>query len=280
MISDNLLRLNRHSLEQDRSRLGITSPADFGLPAAQDLVVSNAGKQLSAWFFPNNRPCATLFLHSQGNTRYSMLKYAPIFWQRGCSLMFYDARAHGSSSTGLVTYGYYESQDAIAMLNQLKALTGFGDSQIGMIGESYGAVTAILAAENVPDLAFVIADSAFESLVTLAQERANQLYGPLSSLFMPTAFVMTEIRARFKVKQTSALDSVERLKVPLLLVHSLKDSYIPASHSHNLFASSDKSQTMLYISDWGESHGGSLNANPHEYTALINEFLAAYAAAF
>lgn len=279
-FSDILIKFDTFSLEQDRSRLGINSPADFGLPQAQALSISANNVTLSGWFFPNTQPCAVLFLHGIGSTRYSMLKYGPMFWQKGCSLMFYDARAHGSSSGRFATYGYYESKDALSMIQELKRLTGLADKQIGMFGESYGAATAIMAAKSLPNLAFVIADSPFESLATIVHEQALKQYGTLAQLFLPGAFFISELRARFKVAEVSPLKSVEGLKVPLLLQHASADSYTPAKHSQDIFADSDKSKTMLYISNWGADHAEAYTLNPQGYMQVVNEFLSAYAATF
>ncbi|MCA9836782.1 MAG: alpha/beta hydrolase [Trueperaceae bacterium] len=279
-FSNVLIAFPTYSLEEDRNRLGISSPADFGLPQPQDFTVNTANVQLSGWFFQGTNRCGVLFLHGIGSSRYTMLKYAPMFWQRGCSLMFYDARRHGSSTGKYGTYGYYESKDAVVMLSQFKALTALNDNQLGMLGESYGAASAILAAQNVPNLAFVIADSSYESLKAIVYEQGEKQYGKLIKVFIPGAFLLSELRARFDVSKVSPLDSVERVRVPLLLQHALEDDYTPAEHSKHLFANSDKSQTMLYLSDWGAGHAEAINTNPQAYTRVVDEFLAAYAPEF
>lgn len=279
-FSDVLLNFNTKTLEQDRLDQGISDLADYGFGAAQALNIPVDKLSLAAWYQPNNNACGVILLHGRRNTRYGTLAYAPMFIQRGCHVLSYDARRHGESSKRLATYGYYESQDLNAVLEYFKTLTGLSNSQIGFLGESYGGATAILAAQNHSDLAFVIADSSFEDLQSIVSEQAVAQYGEVILPLLPGAFIVSELRARFEADDVSPKNAVITTRVPLLLQHAKEDDYTLAKHSQNIFANADKSQTMLYISDWGAAHAGAVRANPSGYAEVVDEFLIAYAPQF
>ncbi len=279
-FSDILINFNTKTLEQDRQDQGISSPADYGFANAQALSIPANKVSLDAWYVPNSNPCGVILLHGRTNTRYGTLAYAPMFIQRGCHVLSYDARRHGESSQRLGTYGYHESRDLTAVLEYFKTLTGLSNSQIGFLGESYGASTAILAAQSHSDLAFVIADSSFEDLQSIVSEQAVAQYGEVILPLLPGAFMISELRARFEADDVSPKNAVIATRVPLLLQHAKEDAYTLAKHSENIFANADKSQTMLYISDWGAAHAGAIRANPTGYAAVVDEFLSAFASQF
>ncbi len=279
-FSDVLINFTTKTLEQDKLDQGIVNLADYGFGTAQALSIPADSLNLAAWYVPNSNACGVILLHGRTNTRFGTLAYAPMFIQRGCHVLSYDARRHGESSKRLGTYGYYESQDLNTVLEYFKTLTGLSNSQIGFLGESYGAATAILAAQSQSDLAFVIADSSFEDLQSIVSEQAVTQYGQIILALLPGAFTISELRARFEADDVSPKNAVITTRVPLLLQHAKDDSYTLAKHSQNIFANADKSQTMLYISDWGAAHAGAVRANPTGYAEVVDEFLAAYVPQF
>jgi uncharacterized protein len=146
--------------------LGPTDPAAYGLPEPTVVEVPGAGVKLSSWSFanPRNEHCAVIMLHGFGGARGEVVAAAPIFWWRGCDLLLYDSRGHGTSSPALLTFGVHERQDLRLAIAWLHRRTRLPDRRIGLIGWSYGAATAIQAAAEVPGIAFVVADSSYSSL--------------------------------------------------------------------------------------------------------------------
>ncbi|NJN54513.1 MAG: alpha/beta hydrolase [Anaerolineae bacterium] len=142
-------------------------------------------------------------LHGYGGTRYSALQYAPLFWERGCDLLAYDARGHGESSAAFHTYGYYEKQDAVAAYEWLRSRSDLEPGQVGLAGVSYGAATSLQAVPLLPEAAFVLADSSYENLQTIVSKQGVDQFGNWTKLFVPTAFVFASQRADFDVHAVS-----------------------------------------------------------------------------
>ena len=158
------------------------TPADFGLPEPEEITIDAGEVTLAGWLFENPRQgdCGVMFLHGFRGTRYHVLNWAPLFWQRGCDILAYDHRGHGDSTPAFHTYGFYEKADAIAALDWFASRTGLERPQIGVFGVSYGAATALQMAPLTPDIAFVGADSAYSELDEIIEFQARELFPTLA----------------------------------------------------------------------------------------------------
>jgi pimeloyl-ACP methyl ester carboxylesterase len=219
-------------------------------------------------------------LHGYGGDKAEILGANPLFWDRGCHILSYYARGHGHSSRALLTFGAHERDDLRLVTDWLANRTGLTRSDIGLIGWSYGAATAIQAAPRSPDLAFVIADSSFSSLTDIANVQGERQIGPWVSIFIPGALVMAGLRAGFDPATAAPAASIAEIEAPVLLVHSRTDGYTPVQHSQTIFDDSDQSRTRLIIPDWDAPHARSYEVDPAAYTAMVDAFVDDFAPGF
>ena len=91
-----------------------------------------------------------VLLHGIGTNRYLMSKSAPLFWERGCDLLMFDARYHGESTGAYGTYGYYEKLHSSKAIDWFSQQVGLPPERIGLLGKSYGAATALETARCAP----------------------------------------------------------------------------------------------------------------------------------
>jgi pimeloyl-ACP methyl ester carboxylesterase len=258
------------------------NPADFGLPQPEAITIDAGDVTLSGWFFANpaDGECGLLFLHGFHGTRYHVLDWAPMFWERGCDILAYDHRGHGDSTPAFHTYGFYEKQDAIAALDWFADRAGLEQSQIGVFGVSYGAATALQMAPLTPELAFVAADAPYSELREIVSYQANELFPGLAPLLLSGAFQIAEWRADFDVDAVAPERSVAEAQMPVLLIHSLTDEYTFSTHSEDIFAQSDPARTVLHLNDWGAPHARDIQVDPAGYRQLVDAFLAQFAPDF
>lgn len=258
------------------------TPAGFGLPEPETIAIDAGEVTLAGWYFENpaNGNCGLMFLHGFRGTRYHVLNWAPLFWERGCDVLAYDHRGHGDSTPAFHTYGFHEKEDAIAALDWFAARAELERKRIGVFGVSYGAATALQMAPMTPDIAFVGADSAYSELEEILQFQASQLFPAIAPLVLPGALRVAELRADFDVQAVAPERSIAEVEVPVLLVHSLTDEYTFPSHSEDIYSNSDPSRTVLELTDWGAPHGRSIITDPDSYKQLVDEFLAQYAPDF
>jgi hypothetical protein len=257
------------------------SMAELGLPelpAPEEVAIENGDVTLSGFFYENEQAgeCAVLLLHGYTGTRYSALQYAPLFWERGCDLLAYDARGHGESSEAYHTYGYYEKEDGRAAFEWLLNRTGLEPSQVGLAGVSYGAATSLQMLPLLPDAAFALADSPYQDLQTIVSHQAVAQFGSWTKAFVPAAFFLAEQRANFEAAEVSPQEAVADTAVPILLIHSRTDGFTPYTNAEAIYASANPATTELYITDWGSEHGRDIFTDYAAYEQLVNEFLATH----
>jgi fermentation-respiration switch protein FrsA (DUF1100 family) len=264
------------TFEESRDRELIREPAEYGLPQPENVTIDTGEVLLAGWFFDNERDgrCAALILHGYRDTRYGALQYTPLFWGSGCDLLLYDARGHGASSQAYHTFGFYEKTDGFAALNWLAERSALERNRIALVGISYGAASALQMLPLAPDVAFVLADSSYQSLIDILRFQGHQEFGALADLILPGALLISELRADFDVEQVSPAGAVVGMETPIFLIHSLQDEFTPPAHSEAIFANSDPENSELHLTDWGAEHGLSIFEDFAAYQQLFDNFLA------
>ena len=249
------------------------------LPEPATVSIPNGDITLEGWFYENpaNGDCAVLLLHGYTGTRAGALQYAPLFWDRGCDLLAYDARGHGNSSAAYHTYGYFEKEDGVAAYHWLLTETGLSPEQVGLTGVSYGAATALQMAPFVGDAAFILADSSYQDLRTIVGVQSVAMFDEWIHFFVPGAFAIAELRAGMDVDAVSPRNAVADVQIPILLVHSREDEFTSFVNSEGIYANANPDTTVLQLNDWGSPHGADIFTRPGEYAAFVDEFLAEFA---
>ena len=276
-----LIAKETQTLAESQSRMAETL-ADSPLPAPEDVTIDAGEVTLAGWFYdnPQDGDCAVLLLHGYRSTRAGALQYAPLFWDRGCDLLAYDARGHGNSTESLHTYGYHEKEDGVAAAKWLMARTGLAQENIGLAGVSYGASTVLQMIPQLPDVAFVLADSPYQDLKTITAYQGASQFGPWTAMFLPGGYAIAELRADFEVNDVSPKNAVSNADTPLFLTHAKDDSFTPVTHSEAIYANSNQALTQLSITDWGAGHAQSIIVDPEAFKQMVDAFLAVYAPDF
>ncbi len=281
VVSSLAIAAPTRSLAQAQAETG--EPADFGLPAPEDVAIDAGEVTLRGWYFDNpaDGNCGVLFMHGFTGTRYEALYWAPLFWPHGCDLLAYDHRGHGDSSPALLTYGYHEKDDALAARNWFAQRAGLDPSRIAVGGVSYGAATALQLAPMIPEAPFVLADSSYSSLRDILTVQGEARLGrPLIRLLMPGALWVAGLRGHFDVDEVSPEKAIAAAQMPILLIHSRTDEFTPYTHSEAIYANSDQSRTVLHVNDWGSPHASDIGTDFAAYQELFEAFLAQYAPDF
>lgn len=277
-FSSQVIAFNSRTLEADRIRLKIDSVADFGLAEPEAVSFQNPGDgtTLRGWYFRGDRPCAAVFHHGFSGTRYGMLKYTPLLKDQSCHLLLYDARRHGESEGDYGTFGFYEKHDLLAAVDFLQKKTGVDDAHTALIGESYGAATSLQAAgHSKRRFWFLLVDSPYTAMRTIVTEQAVQRYTQGSLLFTGGAFVLAGLRAGFDPDESSSLRFASQVQAPVMVVHSLSDTYTVPRHSEEIASTLLKAGVpcRLLLTDWNAVHARSIDDNFAQYNAVFQEFL-------
>jgi pimeloyl-ACP methyl ester carboxylesterase len=201
---------------------------------------------------PIKPPKGTLFLlHGWGDDKevaaYEF--YSLVMASAGYRVVLVDLRGHGRSTGDRITFGAVESHDLVQVLDQLDH-QGLIVGNVGIIGVSYGAATAICWAAIDPRVRAVVALEPFSSLRDSALDGGPLLLGSDRWMFSDRDLVdivrQIGVLGRFDPDKSSPLAAITHMNTPILLIHGKSDTFLHPTESIRLHeAAPDHSRLIL-----------------------------------
>lgn len=220
-----------------------TSPGELHLRWENVLIGSPAGP-CPAWFFPGESTTWVIQVHGRGAMRAECLRAVPVLHAAGLPNLVVSYRNDGEaprSRAGGYALGAAEWRDVDAAIAY--ALR-HGAERVVLMGWSMGGAVSLQAAVssgNRHRIAGLILDSPVVDWRTVLRFQAEQarLRPPLPDLAMSALEVPLTARLSGADEAISfdRLDMVARageLDVPILILHSDDDGFVPADASHAL----------------------------------------------
>lgn len=256
------------------------------LHASLNPVTVNAtdGVSLHAW---NIRPVdwngdAVVLLHGQTDNRMGMLGNAELLLRHGYAVLLPDARSHGASGGELATYGVKEAADIHQWVHWLVETES--PKCIDGLGESMGAAQLLQSLGSEPGFCAVVAESSFASFREASYDRLGEKIhaGDWAGRTLLRPVVETGlIYARWKYGVDLSLSSpekaVQKSHVPILLIHGLKDTNLPARNSEMIAEHSRGRTPMVELWEPRDAgHCGASGAEPDEYERRLIGWFASH----
>ncbi len=191
-------------------------------------VTAPDGTELRARFYPAEGD--KIFIGCHGLASRGLLEYAqtlPFWLGMGFSVLLPDMRAHGESGGDKMGYGVLDRDDILLWVKYVNTRFG-GKCRIILAGSSMGGCAVMNLADE-PELENVrgiISDCGMPNLYSVCTDSLKRLYRLPAH---PTAdFIRLHFRLflGYDIKGRSALDSLSRSSLPVLLLHGTKDSYV------------------------------------------------------
>lgn len=243
---------------------------------AEEMSFVSDGLEIEGWYVPGTSDCGLLYLHGRGMNREQPLDWRVPFASLGCHEVLIDHRAHGESAGEFHTYGVKERTDATVALEWLRRRADLDHGEIGVVGISYGAATALQMLPTNQDLAFVLADSPYADLRTVAEYQAVEQFGEAVRYLVEPAALIAEVRARFDVDDASPVDAVVGNEVPVLLVHDRGDPYTPFANSEAIDAADPDDPMVLVPFEGDDAHHQMIRTQTERYVRVVGDFLAEF----
>lgn len=223
---------------------------------------------------PHHTDKYMIFSHGVTENKYNSVKYMNLFLERGFNAVIYDHRRHGESGGKTTSYGHFEKFDLKAVVDWLKRDRKSG-LLLGIHGESMGAATMILYAGMLEDGAdFYIADCPFSDFKEQLAYRIKTEFRMPPKLFLPAADLFIKLRQNYRLRDVSPISAIQRIKKPILFIHSQKDDFILPSMTEALYEQK-KGAKKLFMAQNGV-HAQSLTENKSDYEKAVDEFLQDY----
>ena len=182
-------------------------------------------------------PPTVVYIHGNASCRVESLSVLALCLGLGLAVCAVDCAGSGQSDGEYVSLGYYEAEDAVAVVDYLKS--AYGLERYALWGRSMGAVTALLyASEKAPDAACVIADSPFASIKRLCYDLVHKVTRrvPDGATLLAVRKIRRSVkyRTQFDMYKCNPDIHVKACKTPALLIHGNDDDFIRPSHSERI----------------------------------------------
>ncbi|QDE34943.1 alpha/beta fold hydrolase [Microbacterium foliorum] len=259
-----------------------STPSELHLPWQNVLIGSPAGP-CPAWLFPGESSTWVIQVHGRGVTRAECLRAVPVLHAAGFPNLVVSYRNDGEaprSRGGAYALGASEWRDVDAAVS---FALRHGAERVILMGWSMGGAVAMQTALNSGNrdrIAGLILESPvidWRSVLRF-QARAAGMRAPLPDLAMGALSV--PFTARLSGAENAipfdSLDMVaraEELKVPVLILHSDDDGFVPADASHALQEARPDLVTMPAFS--GARHTKIWNYDQTGWSDAITGWLAA-----
>jgi len=226
-----------------------TSPADAGLPQAQEVILATVDdERLIAWFVPPRR-AKLVVIYFHGNAGALNLRAGRLKWlvDDGTGVLALSYRGYGGSTgkpseSGLI-------RDAEAAYNFVVAR--YPAERIVLWGESLGTGVAVALAAG-HKTGGLILDAPFTSIADV---------GAAAYPFAPV---------RWLIKDPFHSDErIARVNAPLLVLHGERDLIIPIKFGERLFSLANEPKRMVHF-----PFGGHVNLDDYGAAAIVKQFLA------
>lgn len=215
-----------------------SSPEAVGLKYSDAKILTANGKTLFAWFIPALEPgaaAALAVLHGWGSNAETMLPLAVPLHRAGYALLFFDARSHGRSDADSFSSLPRFAEDLDSVLSCLKLQPGVDPERVGVVGHSVGAAAALLSASRRDDLAAVVSIAAFAHPETVMRRLLAARHVPYVPFgWYVLRYVEQVIGNDFD--DIAPLNTIGRIRCPVLLVHGSEDETVPVAEAQALHA--------------------------------------------
>jgi hypothetical protein len=210
---------------------GLPTPTEMGLTDVEPVTFETTdGLRLSGWFFtgfgPSRRITVLVFNGNAGN-RAHRGPLAAALHRHGLQVLLLDYRGYGGNPGTPTEDGL--AADSRAARAYLAGRPDVDPSRIVYFGESLGTAVAVdLAAEHPP--AALVLRSPFTSMTDVGHHHYP---------FLPVRLLL---RDRF-----AAIDKIQRIRAPLLVIAGGRDRIVPAENSRRLYDAAVAPKTLLVL---------------------------------
>lgn len=256
------------------------TPAAYGLPYRPIRFPSRVDHlRLVGWLIPAGSRRIVIEAHGYRENRSSdrpALPVARALHRAGIAVLMFDFRDEGRSPGKEVTVGLYEQRDLAGAVQYAQKL-GYRD--IGVIGYSMGAATALEVAASEPAVEATVADSPFADLYSYLQQKLSHWTNLPSWPFNAEIFFELRWFYGLNPRRVDPEKSLRHFgKRPLLLIAGTADATVPPSNSEKLYrelrGEHDKRASLWLVS--GARHVGAYTRQPTEYLAKVTRFFRRY----
>jgi alpha-beta hydrolase superfamily lysophospholipase len=263
---------------KSKTRLALSStPKDDGFFYQDISFTTSDGVTLSGWWMPakSHKPLGTVILsHGVFKNRGQVLSRAEFLVKAGYQVLLFDHRGEGQSGESPVSGGVLEAGDYLAAVSYLKASRHLVKPLV-FLGFSLGAISAIRAAPQCPDVDAVIADSPLPNVKAYVSRRGmGGAFAELPGFFSRCLTDYDQLTGLSLKPSDLNLEPIVRQfnEKPILYITGEADDLARSEEVRKLFNETQSNhRSLVYIPDAG--HEQTYSSHPAVYEQAVKNFL-------
>ena len=229
----------------------VGAPADFGLKYEDVFFEAADGIKLHGWWVPKGGAPVLVWFHGNAGNISHRLENLKLLWElAGVQVFIFDYREYGRSQGRISREGTF--MDAAAAYRYVAETRGIPGGDIVLFGRSLGTALATDLAIHKPCRGLIL-ESAFTNSSDMAKMLAPFL-----------------IDWRPKVPYDN-LGKIDKVKVPVLIVHGSDDEIIPVDMGRRLFAAANSPKDLYIIP--GSHHNDTYVVGGRVYFEKLRTFI-------
>lgn len=228
------------------------------IPCEEVYTTSFDGLKLHGKFYEGqkDKPVLIFFHGYRANATRDGSGIYSIGTEKGINILVATQRSHKESEGKTITFGIRESYDCLSWIEYVKERFG-EDKKVILWGISMGAATVMTAAgRDLPENVLGIgADCGYSSAKDILKSVIKGMKLPVEP-----SYWLVKLGARiyggFDVEETSPLEAMKKVKVPVLFIHGIDDDFVPCDMTHKNYEAciSDKSLVLVEKAGHGMSY--------------------------
>ena len=236
-----------------------------------DVHIVNNGLNLYGEYYDfGSERCAMILSGRTESLRYGYYFAIP-YARSGLNVLVVDPRAHGLSDGEFNTVGFEESKDALAWVSHIKER--FGIKSVVFHGICIGAAAGMLALckEDAPDyIDGIVTEGMFPNF---GESMKNHLREKKKPVFIMYDLINSKMKHYTGHSMNfGPIDVIEKLKKPLLMLHSREDLYSTPEYAEKLYALAGCKEKRIVWFEHGR-HSMLRITDTEKYDSAIQSFL-------
>lgn len=249
----------------------IGEPPD-DLPIKPVIFASDSGSFIHGWFIAGTPGHgAVLLLHGVRANRLSMLDRARFLRTAGYSVLLIDFQASGESPGQAISFGYRESQDAQAAVEQLRQLAP--RERIGIIATSMGAAATLLAEPPLKVDAMVL-EQVYPTIEQALNDRLTLHAGAIGRWLAAPLLATLQPRLGISAEKLRPIDKIPYVTVPKLVIAGDHDQHTHIHESLSIYAAAAEPKQLWIVH--GAQHIDLYRYAGNDYVVHVLAFLDAW----
>ncbi|MBO6047132.1 MAG: alpha/beta hydrolase [Erysipelotrichaceae bacterium] len=214
-----------------------------------------------------------IMLHGLKSDATLLADYVPYFEKMmpTANILLVDALGHGMSD-GLVRGLGINDAHSLIIWNKY-VLNRFGEDQrIVIYGKGVGAVTALIASEQLTNVDIIVSDGAYRNLIAYLTDLCFKKYGVPPRISEPLIRIQIKAETGMDIIDGNTVNAVARNTIPTIFIHSKADDDVPFKHVFKIYNKNAGECALFPIK---EEH--LYDMNPEEaYSKTLDTFLRNY----